>query len=521
MSALRNGAVVTVRGKETKELRNQLIRIARPLERCIFLPGRCNDIFGQIAEAFWVLGGRSDLPWLTRYLPRAPGFSDDDGLTWHGAYGPRLRAWAGKVDQLAEWRQLLLADPNTRRAAGVLFDPGRDFLAASRDIPCNNWLSWLLRDGRLHLNIAVRSNDAMWGFSGVNAFEWSVLQEMMAFWVGAEVGEINFFATSYHVYSRHYDRAQDIVARFNGKTPYDFGISSPRFSTPWADFSDAIHDWFESEEQVRANPDPLPREGPATRDPFFAGSLRLLRLKWGAEQWTAERLSAELSALPEDDFTAAAYEHFGRKQPQILANISQPNIAAFFRACQFPRSDDVELKTAIKHLHARKNASYAGSWKRRGERVSVLPNIARKVDRLQAFAEAGTTLDGETVLDTAVDLYVYAAKYRLFLAELPGADIAPLGPGDPQPFSDYDDNFNVLADAATFGDGRQCAFVDHVRAIVVLFENLWQAVDSGALLPERQRRAAELTAAAEQLVGIVTATDQASTSAFIHHERRS
>jgi thymidylate synthase len=302
-------------------------------------------------------------------------------------------------------------------------------------------------------------------------------------------------------------------------TPYDFGISSPRFSTPWADFPAALNEWFESEELVRINPDLLPYEGLATRDPFLAGSLRLLRLKWGAEQWTAERLLAELSALPEDDFTVAAYEYFGRKQPQLLANISQPNIAAFFGACQVTKSDDAGLKAAIKHLHARKNASYAGSWKRRGERVSVLPNIARKVDRLQAFADEGLTLEGETVLDTAIDLYVYAAKYRLFLAELPGADIAPLGPGAPQPFSDYDENFNILADAAAFGDGRQGEFVDHIRAIVVLFENLWQAVDSDALLPERQRRAAELAVAAEQLVGIMTASDQANTSAFIRHER--
>jgi hypothetical protein len=39
--------------------------------------------------------------------------------------------------------------------------------------------------------------------------------------------------------------------------------------------------------------------------------------------------------------------------------------------------------------------------------MSVLPNIARKVDRLQAFADEGMALEGETVLDTALDLYVY------------------------------------------------------------------------------------------------------------------
>jgi hypothetical protein len=521
-AVLRDGAVVTVRALETKELRNRITSITRPLERCIFLPGRRNDVFAQITETFWVIGGRNDLPWLTRYLPRAPEFSDDEGMTWHGAYGPRLRTWAGKVDQFDEWRRLLIAGPTSRRAVGVLFDPDRDFIPASNDIPCNNWLSWLLRDGRLHLNVAVRSNDAMWGFSGVNSFEWSVLQEMMAFWIGADVGESTFFVTSYHVYSRHYRRACDIVSHFYGLTPYDFGIASPRFATPWADFSAAMADWFEIEEQLRADPDPLPREGLATRDPFLSSTLRLLRLRWGAERWTTGRLRSELAALPEDDFATAAYEFFGRDRPELLTNISQPNIAAFFRACQTAKSDNTAgLKAAIKHLHARKNASYAGAWKRRGERVSVLPNIARKVDRLQAFADEGMALEGETVLDTALDLYVYAAKYRLFLAELAGTDISPLDPGAPRPFSDHNENFNVLVDAADFSGDPQGDFVDSIGAITTMFEDLWRAVDAGAALADRQLWAAELTAAAERLVGLVAAMDQRSANDFVRHVRGS
>jgi thymidylate synthase len=63
-AVLRDGAVVTVRALETKELRNRITSITRPLERCIFLPGRRNDVFAQITETFWVIGGRNDLPWL-------------------------------------------------------------------------------------------------------------------------------------------------------------------------------------------------------------------------------------------------------------------------------------------------------------------------------------------------------------------------------------------------------------------------------------------------------------------------
>jgi hypothetical protein len=52
-----------------------------------------------------------------------------------------------------------------------------------------------------------------------------------------------------------------------------------------------------------------------------------------------------------------------------------------------------------------------------------------------------------------------------------------------------------------------------------MFENLWQAVDGGAALAERQLWAAQLTAAAERLVGLLISTDRPSASAFVSHER--
>ena len=183
---LDHGSNVVVHGKATRELMGRLTTLERPLERYLFLPKRHNDVFAQFAETMWVLAGRDDVVWLSRYLPRAPDYSDD-GRTWHAAYGPRLRRWAGDVDQLDKVRRLLTEDRESRRGVMVLFDPARDFVD-SKDIPCNNWLSWIARDSRLHLSVAVRSNDAMWGFSGTNAFEWSILQELMAYWLKLEVG---------------------------------------------------------------------------------------------------------------------------------------------------------------------------------------------------------------------------------------------------------------------------------------------------------------------------------------------
>lgn len=515
---LTKGALVSVRGKETRELRNRVTTLLKPSERCLFLPGRNHDIFALVAETMWVIGGRNDVPWLGRYLERAPLFSDDGGATWHGAYGPRLRSWSGSVDQLDEWRKLLLGDPLTRRAAGVLFDPARDYVPASNDIPCNNWLSWLRREGRLHLSVAIRSNDAMWGFSGINAFEWSILQEMLAHWIGAEVGDATYYATSYHIYQDHFRRAERIARAFYGLTPYDFGIPSPPFETPWDEFPEAVSAWFSAEEALRQDHDTeLPDSG-ATRDPLLHSMLTLVRLKWGSAVWSLERLSEELAALPENDFTTAAYERLGRQHPSLLEDMPHPRIAKFFSACRSAKaSDDGDLKDAIKRLHARKNLSYAAAWKRRGERVSILPNIARKVDRLEAFLKSGSTMEGETVLDTAVDLLVYAIKYVLFLAEdgVPDPSLGSLQ--GPHPFSDFDENFNALLDelsAATSGSDMKAL----IEAVVADFEDLWRAVDSGVEILHRKQKASNLMRKAWELVEAVVIAFPSQASNFIRNE---
>src|SRR4051812_6620111 len=102
--ALTPGDLVQVRGSLRRELRTQTIRLQRPVERCIVLPHRLASIAACVAETVWVVSGRDDIDFLTKYLPRAAQFSEN-GSTWSGAYGPRLRNWSG-IDQLAEVRGL-------------------------------------------------------------------------------------------------------------------------------------------------------------------------------------------------------------------------------------------------------------------------------------------------------------------------------------------------------------------------------------------------------------------------------
>jgi len=72
------------------------------------------------------------------------------------------------------------------------------------------------------------------------------------------------------------------------------------------------------------------------------------------------------------------------------------------------------------NLHREKSAAYGDSWKKRGEQMAIMANIARKVDRLGA----GTT-DDETSADTAVDLLIYLIKYRWWVKEQEGVELKP------------------------------------------------------------------------------------------------
>ncbi len=499
--ALEHGAVLRVRGHEIRELRNRITVLERPRERCLFLPHRRNNVFASLAETLWVLAGRNDVDWLRAYLPRAADFSDD-GLTWRAGYGPRLRNWNG-VDQLYETRKLLLGERLTRRAVVVLYDPDRDFVD-SKDIPCNNWLHWLIREDRLHLNVAVRSNDIMWGFSGINTFEWSVLHDLMAHWLGADVGEASYLASSFHLYERHYRRAERIVAGFSGLTCYDFGVEPLAFQSEWCDFDEMLRAWFAAEAVIRTR---ALTAGPTFNDPWLDVSLRLMKIYHGARQgWSAERLGEELAGLPEVDLTAAAYEYLGWKEPTLLRGIQQPRIAAFFRSylgdggrtAAGPTA--AALKSLIKAIHASKDAAYGDSWKRRGELTSILCNIARKVDRLRVYSVKGTLVDDESPLNTAIDLLVYVLKYRLFLLESAPSDAAAaLPPAAPRPFSDHVQNFEVLVDRMTFGEGGE-AFNDQVEELAQTLEEVHAAVQSRSGVSERLDLVSRLTGASEALV---------------------
>jgi hypothetical protein len=206
----RNGEVIVAPGPVTTVY-------DRPAERVLFWPGRDANPFFHLFESLWMLAGRDDVAFLTRFVQRFEEYSDD-GATLNGAYGQRWRYWPIETshdvrDQIERVVELMLRDPGTRRAVIEMWDPNRDlFPDQGKDVCCNTHLylrtSLGKRDepNRLNLTVCCRSNDAIWGAHGANAVHFSMLQEYVAARLGLVVGTLYQVSNDYHAYKAVYDK---------------------------------------------------------------------------------------------------------------------------------------------------------------------------------------------------------------------------------------------------------------------------------------------------------------------------
>ncbi len=218
MTEVMDGDVSTSRNGEVHFLNNALLELSNPRARHLHLKGRKNNIFATLAEVFWVMSGSDKIdPFLSFFLPRAADFSDD-GVTWRGAYGPRIYG-SNQVQGVIDIFKKEGLD--TRRAVISIYDALKDSpkglkdiyrLDASKDIPCNNMLHLYVRDGKLNCNAFSRSGDVVWGVTNINIVEWTVLMEYIAQEIGVEVGVYSHFVTNVHIYDFTKDQVEAVLS---------------------------------------------------------------------------------------------------------------------------------------------------------------------------------------------------------------------------------------------------------------------------------------------------------------------
>lgn len=173
------------RGGTTRELLHVTFTLQDPRQRWIVTRHPALNPAFAIAEVIWILNGRSDSAFLNYWnsqLPRYAGNANE----YHGAYGFRLRHHFG-FDQLNQAYLSLRHNPDGR--------------PVNADIPCNISSLLKIRNGRLEWMQIMRSNDL---FRGVpyNFIQFTSLQEVLAGWLGVELGSYNHLSDSLHLYNK-------------------------------------------------------------------------------------------------------------------------------------------------------------------------------------------------------------------------------------------------------------------------------------------------------------------------------
>lgn len=200
------GQPFTSRGMPTLEYPGPVRTTYRsPQRRVLFDPFRDANPFFHLMEAMWILSGSDNIALPCYFLPGVERFSDD-GMHFHGAYGHRMRHWPlrvsgeSEVDQLLQTVAWLSMRPDSRQSVISIWDPEKDLVASSKDVPCNDMIMLGVREGKLHMTVCNRSNDVIWGAYGANVVQFSILHEWLAVAIGVEVGYYSQLSNSFHVY---------------------------------------------------------------------------------------------------------------------------------------------------------------------------------------------------------------------------------------------------------------------------------------------------------------------------------
>ncbi|WP_055595743.1 thymidylate synthase [Streptomyces hirsutus] len=221
----KSGERVSPRGMATREVRDVHMLLTRPRARLLYAPpARILNPAFAVAETVWHLSG-SDAAWIFDYNARLRQYADDGVL--RGAYGPRMRNWAGKVDQLGRVVEILKEDPDSRRALIQLYDPAQD-AAGHKNVPCTLGFRFHLRAGRLHMATTMRGQD-VWIGMPYDVFFYTVLHELVAGWLDAELGEFHLHVGSLHMYENH-------LAQVDQLTSLAASPVMPDLTTPWRGF---------------------------------------------------------------------------------------------------------------------------------------------------------------------------------------------------------------------------------------------------------------------------------------------
>lgn len=134
----------------------------------------------------------------------------------YNSFGQRLLDNTSTVNQYECMLSRLRECPGSNRSVAVLFDPSID--NERQDIPCLNWLQFIIRNNQLTLHCMFRSNDIFtafysnmylltyWGLQMTEDLKWG-----KDGFIDLEFKGIDYHSTSAHIYKSAIDEAEHMI----------------------------------------------------------------------------------------------------------------------------------------------------------------------------------------------------------------------------------------------------------------------------------------------------------------------
>lgn len=202
----REGMDVAPRGQKTKELLQytSVVNMECPV---ITIPDRKMNYNFMFGEAYFILSGSNRASDITPFMKAIGNFSDD-GVTFNGAYGPKI------MEQVSYVVSKLNQDKHSRQALLTIW---RERPHDSKDIPCTVSLQFMIRDGKLNCHAYMRSSDSWLGWV-YDVFNFSMVSHYICNWLNilnddqVMPGHLFLTAASQHIYQSNMEVTAGIIA---------------------------------------------------------------------------------------------------------------------------------------------------------------------------------------------------------------------------------------------------------------------------------------------------------------------
>ena len=203
------GKTIAPRDLGTIELEQVFLILKDPTCAVVTLPERNTNLNYLNGEMKWYLSGSLNIEDINKFSTFWDTLADTNG-TVNSNYGflALKEKWSGKSQ--FEWCiSRLKKDINSRQAV-INYNQPRHKYEHVKDFVCTLAQQFIVRDNKLDCIVWMRSNDFIFGLT--YDLPWfTYLQKVIAKELNIEIGTYTHFATSLHVYERHFKMIENIA----------------------------------------------------------------------------------------------------------------------------------------------------------------------------------------------------------------------------------------------------------------------------------------------------------------------